>query len=85
MMAAIARTVFTIWTPRRQNNPDPVERIRMFEPDCARRNLRAETARLLLGWSQQSYGLVHAMLSALWIEAANGNPLGKWRQFVYNY
>jgi hypothetical protein len=51
MTAAMARLAFTIWTPRRQNNPDPVELKRMFELDCARRNLRAETVNLLIGWS----------------------------------
>ncbi len=49
MMAAMARTVFTIWTPRQQNNPDPVELKRMFEPDCVRRNRGAETATLQVG------------------------------------
>ena len=72
MMAAIARTVFTIWTPRLQNNPDPVELNRMFEPDCVRRNRGAETARLQVGCHGGLPGSVHAMHSALWIRG------GKW-------
>ena len=47
MTAEMARTGFTIWAPRGQDNPDSAREDRMLEEDCAARygGVKLTTAR----------------------------------------